>query len=184
MPRHVYPLNDYRFSETNKLFLDTNVWLCFYGNPRFRNPQVFDYRHAVDRINAAQCQVYVNSVVISEFVHVRINEELKDADCFWNLKAFRQSPAFAKAMAQITAQVKKILARCRYLNSSVDSPQAICEILADCQAGRMDYNDHIIARACAKHSLTLVTADADFAKFAKQKIAGEIIVVTGNPQSL
>lgn len=163
MSSRVYSIEKYRFKKTDKLFLDTNFWLFVYGERRFRNERVDIYQQAFARINAAQCQVYVDFVVLSEFVNVRLKEAWQDHQkLFVNPKAFRKSSAFAAAATDIIDKVEKILTRCHYFDRSIKR-RALEGILPIYKDGQLDFNDHAIALQCSVNSWKIVTDDSDFA---------------------
>lgn len=190
MPRRTSPatpiisITKCRFRQSDRLFLDTNVWLLAYGENSPRNKRAKIYSRAVLNIINAGCLIYTNPLVLSEFINVctqdvrkRHNTLLRQkSQSELSLKEFRKTQAFEDVSGTIVADAQKILSHCQCVDSGLDIA-ALQSCLADYQSGEVDFNDAAIVRLCRTNNLTLMTDDADFA-------CQPIPIITGNPNLL
>lgn len=62
-------IQSYVFTSSDKLLLDANILLFIYGPQSSVNPNVDVYSEALKKILNSHCQVYVDVLVISEFIN-------------------------------------------------------------------------------------------------------------------
>ena len=62
-------VGDYCFSPKDRLFLDTNVWLSVFGRQKSLSENKKFYSEIVDRIIKADSKIFLNAVVVSEFIN-------------------------------------------------------------------------------------------------------------------
>lgn len=161
-PRTVF-VKTHKFSSTDRLFLDTNIWLYLHGP---HEPQasklVKTYSDAFKRILSAQCQIYVDVTVISEFInrYTRMQWKLA-ASHFREFKDFRKSPFFKLHVSDIVADAKLVMRHCVAIESGFDrlNIDTLLDVYAD---GKSDFNDQIIVELCKRKGLILLTHDGDF----------------------
>ena len=159
------PLNvaDYSFGPEDRFFLDTNVWLLTNGVQRpKKDSRVDTYSDALKRMLDAKSCIYVDVLVISEFINVRMAREKGRLEFSGTVKKFRQHPEFREVMRDIVSDAKRILEICVRVNgdfANLDMPP----LLKECSEGSSDFNDLVIADLCRKNDLKLVTDDGDFA---------------------
>ena len=155
-------VENYTFTSKDKLFLDANIWLYLHGpqQPRAAN-YVTTYSDAYKRMLNAQCQIYIDVLIVSEFVNRYARLEHKFAKSGQNFKAFRNSPDFKMHAQSIADDVRRILEHCSRIESGFDK-MSMDALLDDYAAGSSDFNDQVIAALCKRKELTLVTHDGDF----------------------
>ena len=152
----------YTFSSEDHLFLDANVWLYLYGPQQSpASSYVRTYSDAYKRILSDKSKIYIDVLIISEFVnrYIRLKHELIQPTV--SFKDFRNGPFF-KIHAQSTAdEVRRILKHCSRIESGFEKLN-MEKLLNDFVAGGSDFNDQIISKLCKDKKLSLVTHDGDF----------------------
>ncbi len=173
-------VNQYRYSEEDHLLFDANIWLFLYGpqyNPDDRRVKV--YSAAMRSILAAKCRIFVDVLILSEFVNswarFKYNTipQQRRPKFF---KTFRESPEFVGIARQVAATVRKIVGLCTPVDSGFQALD-FNDLLSDFEGGKLDFNDCILARLCAAQSFKLVTDDADFR-------GRDVTILTANPRLL
>ena len=155
-------VKNYNFTAGDKLFLDANIWLYLHGPQQPRAASyVKTYSDAYKRMLSAQSQIYIDVLIVSEFVNRYARLQHKFAASGQNFKAFRNSPAFKKHAQDIADDVKRVLRHCSRIESGFATLKII-DLLDDFAAGGSDFNDQVIAALCRRMGLTLVTHDSDF----------------------
>lgn len=154
-------VTDHNFTPQDKLFLDANIWLYLHAQLKPQAYWVNIYSEVFDRILTAESEIYIDVLVVSEFInrYARIKHELV-APCI-NFKNFRKSPDFKSVAQDIAADVKKILKHC-YLIESGFATVETDSLLDEYAAGNSDFNDQVITVLCKTNGFTLITNDSDF----------------------
>lgn len=165
----------YRFSRDDRLFLDANIWLYLYGPYSPDNKEAKTYSPVLKNIREAGSRVYINIVVISEFINtfarIRFKQLFPDKKAS-QFKEFRKSKVFKTEAEDITINVKKILAK-TYIGETCFSSEILFEIMDEFSDGEYDFNDQVIAKTCIDNGFRLITNDTDFKKY-------EIDILTAN----
>ena len=173
-------LSSYQFSASDRLFLDTNVWLAVLGPHAPGDELARIYSRALADIRQARCAIFVDSLVLAEFINrcVRIAFETFCPNCATpgKFKEFRRSPLFAQAAADIANDAGRILEYCGRLDHCFAALD-IDPLLAAFGAGRCDFNDLVITELCKREGLTLVTHDGDFSR-------ATVPLISANPKLL
>lgn len=161
-------INGYRFSKTDKLFFDANIWLYVYGpqgNPG--DSKARTYSSALANAIRAGSLILADVLVISEFINrfARLEHQAlyQAGKAPQDFKQFRNSPAFQPTAQAIAASVRKILkfaARTENGFATVD----INALLTEFEGGGYDFNDQILVQLCISQKMKLVTHDGDFKK--------------------
>ena len=155
----------YNFNPSDKLLLDTNIWLLVYGPQKPGDKRVAVYSQALSKILAAQSRIYIDVLIVSEFIntYARLKWNLWKAQTASSndFKQFRKSGDFKPVAQDIAADVKRVLQHCTRVENSFDS-LAIDALIDEYAAGDSDFNDQILAVLCKKEGLKLVTDDSDF----------------------
>ena len=167
----------YNFTFQDKLFLDANIWLYLYAPQKPGSYWVNIYSKVFARILKAKSQIYINLLVVSEFIntYARIKWKLV-APHLNSFKNFRNSPDFELVAQDIAADVKQIMKHCSRIESSF-ATLGIDNLLNDYATGDFDFNDQVITELCKSNKLTLITNDGDFK-------TQEIPVLTANSNLL
>ena len=101
----------YSFTARDKLFLDANVWLFIYEQRSRKNKKAAIYTDALRRINNTNSRIYIDVLVVSEFINASAKRKagLEPRQPF---KKFRKSPEFRPIAEEIAANVQRILKHC------------------------------------------------------------------------
>ena len=165
MPTSAEEISKCTFKSTDELLIDTNVWFFLYGPHRPGSPQAAAYSGAFARILAANCRIYVDVLIISEFVnrYARLKHQLLQGrrGIPGDFKRFRATAAFKTIATDIAADTRKILSNC----TRVDSGFATLDVDALVNSygtGSSDFNDLVLAELCRTRGFMLVTDDGDF----------------------
>ncbi len=62
-------IGKYVFKATDELLLEANVWFFVHGPHRPGDPKAYVYSGALARILAARSRIFVDVLIISEFVN-------------------------------------------------------------------------------------------------------------------
>ncbi|MDF0552381.1 PIN domain-containing protein [Kamptonema sp. UHCC 0994] len=165
MSNQVYNIQDYRFSSSDSILFDANVWLYIYGPqgeslPRLRST----YHLALRKIRGAKIPIFIDVLVLSEFINASarlVYNDLPQGIKPQDFKTFRQSNEFNSIASQIAKDARRILKKCERIDSGFESAD-LGGILSDYAVGDVDFNDKILAELCKAKNLKLVTHDADF----------------------
>ena len=162
MKGEVMSVGSYRFSPTDKLFPDTNIWLYAFGPPQKNQYLVDIYTAALDRMVKAESCIYIDVMIISEYINAYSRIKYQTAALNGQgFKEFRGSPEFKLVALEISNNVKHIMGFCTQLESSCLELK-IDGLLDNYSAGNFDFNDQIIAELCKGRRLKLITHDGDF----------------------
>lgn len=177
MAHKVEAVASYNFDHSDKLLLDTNIWLLVYGPQKPGDSRVAVYSQALSKILAARSHIFIDVLIISEFIntYARLKWKLV-ASPFKDFKMFRRSADFKPVAQDIAADVKRVLQHCTRIENGFDS-LAIDALIDEYATGDSDFNDQMLAVLCKNEGLKLVTDDGDF------KSQG-IAVITANKKLL
>ncbi|OCQ93326.1 PIN domain-containing protein [Oscillatoriales cyanobacterium USR001] len=178
MSNQLHSISSYRFSQTDVLLFDTNVWLYIYGPmgeqyPRYRAT----YTLALIRSRAAKARILLDVLVLSEFINAYarfIYNQLPAATKPAEFKTFRKSADFQPIGEEIARQSEKVIERCELIESGFTRVN-LREMIGDYAAGQCDFNDQILVELCKANELKLVTHDSDFKN-------ADVTVITANPR--
>jgi len=162
MPHEVLAVTDYVFQPEDQLFLDANIWLFVYGPQKPGDSKAATYSQALAEILAAQCRIYIDVLIVSEFINTysRLQWYVMDKPC-GTFKRFRKSPDFKPIAQDIAADVGRVLKHCTRIESGFEASN-LEELIAEYSAGDSDFNDQVITALCKRKGLKLVTDDGDF----------------------
>ena len=155
----------YKIEADDKVFIDTNI-LIFLFAPSFVNShqyQINKYSEIFKKLVSSKCELYVNELVISEFVNrcMRIDFERNfnsNGDKDYK-KDYRTSVAFDTTMKIVLKQLNKFLSLAKQVDDDFINFNVISSITANIKS---DFNDLVIADTVNKKSLKLLTDDGDF----------------------
>ena len=165
MSNRVIRINNYKFSAADRVLFDANVWLYIYGRQEDMSPRNrTTYTLALQRIRSAGGQIFLDGLVLSEFINAyarfvynKLPVGSKPAD----FKTFRNNASFKPIAGKIARQARKILKKCQRTESGFETVE-LEAILTDYAAGGADFNDMILGELCKAKGLKLVTHDSDF----------------------
>ncbi len=164
MAHRAEKISTYNFKSSEALLLDANIWLFVYGPQKPTDTRVAVYSEALAKILAAKSCVYIDVLIVSEFINAYARMK-------WNLlpkssrpryfKQFRRSEDFKPVAQGIAADVKRVLQHCTRVEGSFES-LAIDTLVDEYAAGDSDFNDQVLTALCKKKGLKMVTDDVDF----------------------
>lgn len=166
-------IGSFQFSRQNRFLLDTNIWMYLYGPNPPNDPYVQRYSDALKRILDAGCRIYINLLIVSEFINAysraqwRIQlkqwQGMQDPrfQQFEDFKKFRNSPYFEAIASVISIEVRALLNTCECIEHEY-SKHEIHSVLNDFATGKFDFNDQLLSEFCRKKELIFVTHDSDF----------------------
>ena len=177
MENNIQAVGPYTFTHRDKLFLDANIWLYLFGPEDRRNHWNQIYSQVFNRILDANSQVYIDALVVSEFINAYARMKQKIIAPYINsFKNFRSSPYFKPVAEDIAADVELILLYCSKVESGF-TMLPMNDLLGDYVSGDFDFNDQVITEICKNNGFTLITNDSDFK-------TQEIPVLTANTNLL
>lgn len=162
-PAPVHSIETYDFPEDNSYFFDTNIWLYIYGPIGWPDQKSDVYSRALKEVRNSNGAIYINCMVISEFINAFSRIEFKQQTTYSRFKEFRNSLSFRPVAEDITSNVKKILRNtlaCDPDLKVIDLP----EIMRFFEQGKYDFNDLVFAEICRSREMVFVTHDKDFSE--------------------
>jgi len=157
----VTAVDNYEFTSGDQLFFDTNIWLYIYGPQKPGDSRVRTYSGALRHILEAQSQIYIDVLIISEFINAYAKIRWSSAGSELKFKDFRNQSDFRPVAQDIASDVRCVMEHCSRIEHDFAALE-IDSLLDDYAEGRHDFNDQMIARLCERSGLTLITHDADF----------------------
>lgn len=179
IPVKVHSIKNYDLSQPQSFFFDTNIWLYIYGPISWQDPRSEIYSRALKKIRDSNGSIYINCMIISEFINAFSRIEFRQHSEFSRYKDFRNSSGFQAVAQDIAYNVRKILKNtlaCDPEFIAVDLP----EIMDIFEQGKYDFNDLVFAEVCRSKGMIFVTHDKDFSELgveiltANGKLLGEI----------
>ncbi|CZG78761.1 PIN domain-containing protein [Legionella pneumophila serogroup 1] len=173
--KKIEAVENYTFKSSDQLLLDTNIWLLLYG-PIPSNPRVRIYSQAFKKILEAKCQIFIDALIVSEFInrYARIQQGVIAPEI--KFKAFRNSKAFKEIACSIADDTSRVLDYCRQIDSGFETID-MSNLLQEYREGDSDFNDQIVSALCSNKKLILLTDDGDFKDQS-------IPILTANPKLL
>jgi predicted nucleic acid-binding protein len=179
IPIKVHSIDNYNFPEGKGYFFDTNIWLYIYGPIGWPDQRSDAYSKALKAIRHSDGTIYINCMIISEFINAFSRIEFKQQTDFTRFKEFRNSLAFRAIAQDIAYNVRKILKStlaCDHELTVIDLP----EIMDLFEQGKYDFNDLLFAQICRAKNMVFVTHDKDFSELGVEILtANEKLVNTG-----
>jgi predicted nucleic acid-binding protein len=173
---NVEEITRYDFKPSDELLLDANIWIYIQG-PLQKDEKVDIYSGALSRIIAAKSRIYIDILIVSEFINTYARLKWKHLyNSFTNFKQFRKSKEFKPVAQDIAADVKRILQNCTRVANGFEE-LTVNTLMDEYAMGNSDFNDQILTALCKRAGLKLVTDDGDFKKQG-------ISIITANPKLL
>ena len=170
-------IRHYNFTAQDQLFLDTNIWLYLYGPPKPRSYSRSIYASVFNRMLRAKSRIYIDVLVVSEFINAYARLKWRDASSYPNtFKTFRGSSDFKTVAENVAADVKLVLNHCTRIESGF-ATLGMDNLINDYATGDYDFNDQVITEICKNNEFTLITNDGDFK-------TQEIPILTANAKLL
>lgn len=151
----------------SKIFFDANIWIYIFGNiGNYKKKEVLKYSNAYKQILRSDNQIYIDTIVMSEFVNRLLRkpfEILKKTPKLAKLKykTYRKMPEYKETLEDISRIFKNnILRTSEIIDYNYDKINFLS--LLDLDNIDMDFNDNHIANICNKKGMFLLTHDGDF----------------------
>lgn len=161
MTHDVSHVERYAFTSEDELFLDTNIWLFIYGPQDPTSTKMYTYSSAFHHILKAQSRIYIDVLVISEFINVYARQQQQLIAPDTQFKEFRNSQDFKPIAQEIADNVKRVLSHCSRIESRFETLDGD-GLMNEYAEGGTDFNDQVIRELCNSRGLKLVTDDGDF----------------------
>jgi len=157
-------IDSYNFSKSDNFLLDTNVLLSVYGPNANQERYTQAYSDALMKMRLCKCMVYIDALVLSEFVNRFAHwayDQLPPERKPEKFKYYRISEDFKKVAQEIADDTRRIVDYTTCIDSEFGSID-INDLLNEYELGNSDFNDQVISRLCKRKGYTLVTHDVDF----------------------
>ena len=155
-------IQEHVFQSRERLFLDANVWLFVYGPVVRRSPRSSTYSGALASIRDAGCPIFLDVLVVSEFINAFARlEHKRSASGNVAFKEFRKTPDFKPIATDIAQNAKRIVKQCQRCETGFTAAD-VDALMGEFELGDSDFNDQMIAEICRTNELQLVTDDGDF----------------------
>lgn len=161
----------YKINESDKVFIDTNI-LIFLFSPDFvssHDYQVDKYSTIYAMLLEKNCELYVNSHVISEFINKCLRIDF-DRNIQNNARTklfkddYRNTQRYRETLSIILKELKKFLdLNVFQLDDSFSKFNIFNEYNSNIES---DFNDLIIARNVIDNKLYLLSDDVDFSAYS------------------
>ena len=164
MPTDIYPIDTYKFAETETLFVDTNIWLYIYAPQAPGDRRTREYSNALARILAAKSRIFIDALILSEFInrYARLTFNLrKNSGLVIDFKEYRKSSDFKLVAKDIEISVRRVLKHCQRMESGFSTCD-IERLLVKFSEGESDFNDQLMVELCKDKGFKLITHDQDF----------------------
>lgn len=155
-------IRSYAFSYSDRLLLDTNVWMFVQGPNKPGDNRVAVYSSALAKILAAKSAIHIDVMILSEFInrYARLRHKLSEGAPA-DFKQFRNGADFKPVAQEIAGAVRRVLKNCTRTESGFATVD-IVSLIDEYQKGWSDFNDQMLTELCKSRSLTFVTDDGDF----------------------
>ena len=161
-----HKISDYTVGPTEEFFFDTNVWIFVFapiaGSKPYKQKM---YSRLLKEIRSRNACLWINSLVIAEYVNAVLRLEFKQ----WverNQKIavdfkhdFRPTSDYQTALTDIKGQVTAILGICQRRPDDFNALNI--ENIITSMGNKLDFGDSMIVDMCQRYNLKLVTDDKD-----------------------
>ena len=122
---------------------------------------MYAYSSALRRILEAQSHIYIDVLVVSEFIntYARLKWQLSEGNK--TFKELRNSPDFKPIAQEVADSTKRVLNHCSRVENRFEALD-VNGLLNEYAEGGTDFNDQVIRALCNRRGLKLITDDGDF----------------------
>lgn len=164
MTIEVCRIDSYDFVESDVLFVDTNIWFYIYAPQAPGDWKSRVYSRALAKILTAKSRIFIDAIVLSEFINRYARLEFKlstGSGSAIDFKEYRRSPDFKPVAMEIVSTVRRMLRHCQRTESGFSSNN-IDQMLTEFGDGDSDFNDQLMIELCKNKGFKLITHDRDF----------------------
>lgn len=160
------------FTSADKILIDTNILIYVYCPLNSKNCESFasHYSDTLQKIADAKASVFVNSLVISEFINrwLRLDYEKSGLGGTFK-KDYRLSDRYKTTMKTILKELSKFYKHCSV--RQLDDSFSIVDFQNKYKSfPESDFNDIIIAENAKINDCKILTQDGDFAQYGVKVI--------------
>ncbi|MDC0932708.1 type II toxin-antitoxin system VapC family toxin [Arcobacteraceae bacterium] len=156
----------YNIKQEKKVFIDTNILIFLfspYSMSREYDTQKETYSEVLGLLMEYKSKLYINSIVISEFINVSLkldfNKNFNKNDDKDFKKDYRGSKPYKCTLNSILVQLKQILKICDKIDDDFKQFNVLDEFTENTN---LDFNDVLIADTVIHNKLEILTNDQDF----------------------
>jgi len=161
MTEPVIDISQYAFTASDQLLLDTSVWLLIYGPHVPGDGRVALYSGALKRMLEAKSRLYVDVIVLSEFINTYARMKQQIVAPRLRFKDFRRTDDFQSVANDVVADAKQMMKQCVWVVNELGL-LLVDDLLNEYALGKSDFNDQLISVLCGQKGMKLVTDDSDF----------------------
>ncbi|HRF55769.1 MAG TPA: type II toxin-antitoxin system VapC family toxin [Campylobacterales bacterium] len=158
--------NLHRFSSSDKIIIDANVLIYVYCPLNGSSSEQFTshYSSLIQKIVDAKASVYVNSLVVSEFINYWLRLDYKKSGLVDFKKDYRSSERYKMTMKTILNQLGKFYKHCsaKQLNDGFATVDLQDKYKSFAES---DFNDIVIAENAKINKCKVLTEDRDFEQY-------------------
>jgi predicted nucleic acid-binding protein len=162
MKNKAFDARHHPFSAGDQILPDANIWVYLFGPASATvSPVVGSYSAVLNNALKAQCRLFLDVLVLGEFINRYARMEANRLQPGVNFKIFRNSAAFVPVAKDIAQQASVIVSLCQSVDHHF-TQWNVTSLLADYATAGFDFNDQLLVETCRKYSLALLTNDTDF----------------------
>lgn len=155
-----------KFNSTDKVLVDANVLMYVYCPLNSRGYETFisHYTDTLQKIADAKASVFVNSLIVSEFINRWLRLDFGKSGLANFKKDYRSSDRYKKTIKAILRELNKFYQQCsvQHLDDGFSSVNVQSSYI---QFPESDFNDIIIAENAKLNGCQVLTQDGDFAQY-------------------
>lgn len=165
-----FSIDEYNPVETDKFFLDTNVWMylyCSIGN--YKEDIVDKYNELYSKILDSGASIYTCALQMSEFFNAYSRLEFNIIKEEKGYKDFKRDFRNTEQFIELTEQIKMIIK-----NKILKNSQRLDDLFNDLNIDDIftndegfDFNDQYFTFLCAENQISMVSNDRDIVKNAE-----------------
>jgi predicted nucleic acid-binding protein len=167
---------NYAFQKGEQILVDANIWLYLLPPPAQPTPRFASaYTGAFANLLTANAEPVIESLVLSEYLnrYLRLEYNAVWKGTYPIFKDFRNSGDFAPLARAAVTEAREIL-KLASPKDTLLSQGDIVGIMAETEAGTLDFNDGVLVETCRSAGWKLLTNDSDMT-------LGGIEVLTNHP---
>lgn len=162
MKNKAFDARRHSFTAGDQILPDANIWVYLFGPASATvGPAVGLYSAVLNNVLKAQSRLFLDVLVIGEFINRYARLEANRLQPGVNFKVFRNSAAFVPVARDIAQQASVIISLCHSLDHHF-AQWKVATLLTDYATGGFDFNDQLLVETCRKYGLALLTNDTDF----------------------
>jgi predicted nucleic acid-binding protein len=154
------------FKSSDKILVDANVLIyvfCPLNSSHYDN-FINHYTDTLQKIANANASVFVNSLIISEFINRWLRMDFQRSGLNNFKQDYRASGRYTKTIKSILRELKKFYTQCNVRTiddnfSNIDYQNKYAKFLES------DFNDIIIAENALSNGCKILTQDRDFTQY-------------------